>query len=47
MAWAYADILTFILFWSAPKGAYVEMHRKALGCIVYHPKPGVHDPDER
>jgi len=39
MAWASADILTFILFWSAPRGCFVEMHRRALGCIVYNPKP--------
>lgn len=38
MAWSSADILTFILFWSAPKNAFVEMHRKALGCIVYNPR---------
>jgi hypothetical protein len=39
MAWASADILTFILFWSAPGGCFVEMHRRSLGCIVYNPKP--------
>ena len=38
MAWASADILTFILFWTVPKGCFVEMHRKSLGCIVYNPR---------
>jgi hypothetical protein len=41
MAWASADILTFILFWKAPSNSFVEMHRTALGCIVYNPKPNL------
>jgi hypothetical protein len=38
MAWASADILTFLLVWNSEKNCYVEMHRKKLGCIVYNPK---------
>ncbi len=38
MAWASADILTFILLWNCAKKSYVEMHRTKLGCIVFNPK---------
>jgi hypothetical protein len=38
MAWASADILTFLLVWNSDKKSFVEMHRKKLGCVVYNPK---------
>ena len=38
MAWASADLLTFILIWNAKGKTYVEMHRTKLGAIVFHPK---------
>jgi len=38
MAWASADILTFLLVWNSNKKGYVEMHRKRLGCVIYNPK---------
>jgi hypothetical protein len=38
MAWASADILTFILLWNVSKKSFVEMHRIKLGSIVFNPK---------
>jgi len=38
MAWASADILTFILLWNSDKRSFVEMHRSKLGSIVFNPK---------
>lgn len=41
MAWASADILTFILIWPLPSGSYIEMHRNKLGVVVFNPKEKV------
>lgn len=38
MAWASADILTFLLLWNTQKDSFAEMHRNKLGCIVYNKK---------
>jgi hypothetical protein len=38
MAWASADILTFLLLWNSSKNSFVEMHRSKLGCIVFNKK---------
>jgi hypothetical protein len=38
MAWASADILTFLLLWNSPKNSFVEMHRSRLGCILFNKK---------
>lgn len=39
MAWASADLLTFLLLWKVNKLAYAEMHRTRLGCVVFNLKP--------
>lgn len=44
MAWASADILTFILVWNTDKNSFVEMHRKKLGCVVYNQKETILHP---
>lgn len=38
MAWASADILTFILLWTYSSRTFVEMHSSKLGIIVFNPK---------
>lgn len=38
MAWASADLLTFILLWKVSSKSCVEMHRNKLGVIVFNPK---------
>jgi hypothetical protein len=38
MAWASADIVTFLLLWNTRKDSFVEMHRNKLGCIVFNKK---------
>ena len=41
MAWASADILTFLLLWKVDKGGFAEMHRSKLGVVVFNRKPVV------
>ena len=38
MAWCSADLLTVLLAWNVEKGAFLEMHRKKLGCVAYQPR---------
>ena len=41
MAWASADLLTFLQLWKVDRNSFVEMHRSKLGCVVFNLKASI------